>query len=349
MSSAYDVLDACSLAGRNRFDLPLLIDAAKDAILTHLDAELLTQAVAALEALGTVERGGDPASDGESARCECDAALLACVAWGRRDRALAGEARARRDAACLLQTHWRRKLIRRKRRTETRRRWTAIFAQRDKAATHGAVDLEAFRELLAAAHCAPDNVDELFDEFSVVADAIARDTHDARVLRQKELWAALAVQAAVFASSWFAKRTGSDHGQRLARARGAQALDYWFGQLVSADADILGEELDDAHEAKLHLMLEGARGEDVHLEAFLRVVSDDHGLEVGAKAREEPTSPMQARLRKKRRSRTGSRPKSATKLRPKSATRGPSSRPKSATRGPSHDSLVAKARGSFGD
>ena len=26
---------------------------------------------------------------------------------------------------------------------------------------------------------------------------------------------------------------------------------------VSADADILGEELDDAHEAKLHLMLEG--------------------------------------------------------------------------------------------
>ena len=41
--------------------------------------------------------------------------------------------------------------------------------------------------------------------------------------------------------------------------------------MVSADADILGEELDDAHEAKLHLMLEGARGEDVHLEAFLRV------------------------------------------------------------------------------
>ena len=56
-----------ALLGRNRFDLPLLIDAAKDAILTHLDAELLTQAVAALEALGTVERGGDPASDGESA------------------------------------------------------------------------------------------------------------------------------------------------------------------------------------------------------------------------------------------------------------------------------------------
>ena len=81
------------------------------------------------------------------------------------------------------------------------------------------------------------------------------------------------------------------------------------------------EELDDAHEAKLHLMLEGARGEDVHLEAFLRVVADDHSLEVGAKAREEPKSPMQARLRKKRRSRTGSRPKSATKLRPKSATR----------------------------
>jgi len=129
------------------------------------------------------------------------------------------------------------------------------------------------------------------------------------------------VQAAVFASSWFAKRTGSNHGARLARARGAQALDYWFGQLVSADADILGEELDDAQEAKLHLMLEGARGQDVHLEAFLRVVADDHGLEVGAKAREEPKSPMQARLRKKRRSRTGSRPKSATKLRPKSATR----------------------------
>ena len=94
--------------------------------------------------------------------------------------------------------------------------------------------------------------------------------------------------------------------------------------MVSADADILGEELDDAHEAKLHLMLEGARGEDVHLEAFLRVVVDDHGLEVGSKAREEPKTPMQARLRKKRRSRS----------RPKSATRGPSSRPKSATRGP---------------
>ena len=127
----------------------------------------------------------------------------------------------------------------------------------------------------------------------------------------------------MFASSWFAKRTGTNHEKRLARARGAQALDYWFGQLVSADADILGEELDDAQEAKLHLMLEGARGQDVHLEAFLRVVVDDHGLEVGAKAREEPKSPMQARLRKKRRSRTGSRPKSATKLRPKSATRGP--------------------------
>ena len=123
----------------------------------------------------------------------------------------------------------------------------------------------------------------------------------------------------MFASSWFAKRTGTNHKQRLARARGAQALDHWFGQLVSADADILGEELDDAQEAKLHLMLEGARGQDVHLEAFLRVVVDDHGLEV--KAREEPKSPMQARLRKKRRSRTGSRPKSATKLRPKSATR----------------------------
>ena len=89
--------------------------------------------------------------------------------------------------------------------------------------------------------------------------------------------------------------------------------------MVSADADILGEELDDAQEAKLHLMLEGARGQDVHLEAFLRVV-EDHNLEVGAKAREEPKS----RLRKKRRSRG----------RPKSATRGPSSRPKSATRGP---------------
>ena len=88
-------------------------------------------------------------------------------------------------------------------------------------------------------------------------------------------------------------------------------------------------------------MLEGARGEDVHLEAFLRVVAYEHGLEVGAKAREEPNSPMQARMRKKRRSRTSSRPKSAT--------RGPSSRPKSATRGPSHDSLVEKARGSFGD
>ena len=87
---------------------------------------------------------------------------------------------------------------------------------------------------------------------------------------------------------------------------------------MSADAIVLGEELDDAQEAKLHLMLEGARGQDVHLEAFLRVVADDHGLEVGAK---EPKSPMQARLRKKRRSRTGSRPKSATKLRPKSATR----------------------------
>merc|ERR1711927_134883 len=166
-----------------------------------MDAELLTQAVAALEALGTGERGGD----GESARCECDAALLACLAWGRRDRALAGEARARRDAACLLQTHWRRKVIRRRRRAESRKRWAAIFAQRDAAATHGAVDLEAFRELLAAARCSAENVDELFDEFSVVADSIARDTHDERVLRQKELGAALAVQAAVFASSWFAK------------------------------------------------------------------------------------------------------------------------------------------------
>ena len=38
-----------ALLGRNRFALPLLIDAAKDAILTHMDAELLTQAVAALE------------------------------------------------------------------------------------------------------------------------------------------------------------------------------------------------------------------------------------------------------------------------------------------------------------
>ena len=126
----------------------------------------------------------------------------------------------------------------------------------------------------------------------------------------------------MFASSWFAKRTGTNHGQRLTRARGAEAVSCWFGCLVSADAIVLGEELDDAQEAKLHLMLEGARGQDVHLEAFLRVVVDDHGLEVGAKAaREEPKSPMQARLRKKRRSRTGSRPKSATKLRPKSATR----------------------------
>ena len=215
-----------------------------------------------------------------------------------------------------------------------------IFGQRDAAATHGPVDLEAFRELLAAAHCTPEHVDDLFDEFSVVADSIARDTHDERVLRQKELSAALAVQAAVLGSSWFAKRTGTDHGARADRARGAQAVCCWFGSLVSADADVLGDyELEDAQEAKLHLMLEGARGEDVHLEAFLRVVADDHGLEVGAKAREEPKSPMQARLRKKRRSRS----------RPKSATRGPSSRPKSATRGPSHDSLVAKARGSFGD
>ena len=204
---------------------------------------------------------------------------------------------------------------------ETRKRWAAIFGQRDAAATHGAVDLEAFRELIKAAHCTAENVDELFDEFSVVADSIARDTHDERVLRQKELGAALAVQAAVFASSWFAKRTGTSHEQRLARARGAEAVSCWFGCLVSADAIVLGEELDDAQEAKLHLMLEGARGQDVHLEAFLRVVADDHGLEVGAKAREEPKSPMQARLRKKRRSRTGSRPKSATKLRPKSATR----------------------------
>ena len=322
VSSAYDVLDACPLAGRNRFDLPLLIDAAKDAILTHLDAAVLAQAVAALEALGTVERGGEPASDGENARCECDAALLACVAWGRRDRALEGEARARRDAATLLQTHWRRKCIRRRRRTENRRRWAAIFGQRDAAATHGAVDLGAFREMLAAAHCTQENVDELFDEFSVVADSIARDTHDERVLRQKELWAALAVQAAVLGSSWFAKRTGTDHSARLGRTRAAEAVCCWFGQLVSADADVLGDyELDDGQEAKLHLMLEGARGQDVHLEAFLRVVADDHGLEVGSKAREEPKSPMQARLRKKRRSRTGSRPKSATKLRPKSATR----------------------------
>ena len=36
-----------------------------------------------------------------------------------------------------------------------------------------------------------------------MADSIARDTHDERVMRQKELWAALAVRAAVFASSWF--------------------------------------------------------------------------------------------------------------------------------------------------
>ena len=64
-----------------------------------------------------------------------------------------------------------------------------------------------------------------------------------------------------------------------------------------------------------------AHNAEGNLEAFLRVVADDHNLEVGAKAREEPKSPMQARLRKKRRSRTGSRPKSATKLRPKSATR----------------------------
>ena len=99
------------------------------------------------------------------------------------------------------------------------------------------------------------------------------------------------------------------------------AVCCWFGQLVSADAEVLGDyELEDAQEAKLHLMLEGARGEDVHLEAFLRVV-EDHNLEVGAKAREEPKSPMQARLRKKRRSRSHGRPKSATKLRPKSATR----------------------------
>ena len=95
-------------AGRNRFDLPLLIDAAKAAILTHLDAALLAQAVESLEALGTVERGGDPASEGDPARCDCDAALLACMAWGRRDRALEGEARAQWDAATLLQTHWRR-------------------------------------------------------------------------------------------------------------------------------------------------------------------------------------------------------------------------------------------------
>ena len=129
------------------------------------------------------------------------------------------------------------------------------------------------------------------------------------------------VQAAVFASSWFAKRTGTDHGARLARARGAQALDYWFGQLVSADADVLGEELDDAQERlEVHILAAGPLQHQVQL-CLVRVVADDHGLEVGAKAREEPKSPMQARLRKKRRSRTGSRPKSATKLRPKSATR----------------------------
>ena len=234
------------------------------------------------------------------------------MAWGRRDRALEGEARARRDAACLLQTHWRRKLIRRKRRTETRRRWTAIFAQRDAAATHGAVDLEAFRELLAAAHCTAENVDELFDEFSVVADAIARDTHDERVTRQKELWAALAVQAAVFASSWFKKRTGTSHEQRLARARapGPDAR--------SADADILGEELDDAHEAKL------VRGRAARTCTSRRSCASwrTTTLEVGAKAREEPKSPMQARLRKKRRPRAASRNRATSSA--KSATRGPS-------------------------
>ena len=59
------------------------------------------------------------------------------------------------------------------------------------------MDLGAFKELLAAAHCTTDGVDDLFDEFSVVADAIARDTHHERVTRQKELWAALAVRARV--------------------------------------------------------------------------------------------------------------------------------------------------------
>ena len=115
----------------------------------------------------------------------------------------------------------------------------------------------------------------------VVADELIREV-------VAELWAALAVQAAVLGSSWFAKRTGTDHSARLGRTRAAEAVCCWFGRLVSADADVLGDyELEDAQEAKLHLMLEGARGEDVHLEAFLRVVADDHGLEVGAKARED--------------------------------------------------------------
>ena len=96
---------------------------------------------------------------------------------------------------------------------------------------------------------------------------------------------------------------------------GARSLAI-YGELRLREALML-ENDDKPHS----VMLEGARGQDVHLEAFLRVVVDDHGLEVAAKAREEPKSPMQARLRKKRRSRTGSRPKSATKLRPKSATR----------------------------
>ena len=97
---------------------------------------------------------------------------------------------------------------------------------------------------------------------------------------------------------------------------GARSLAI-YGELRLREALML-ENDDKPHS----VMLEGARGQDVHLEAFLRVVADDHGLEVGAKeAREEPKSPMQARSRKKRRSRSHGRPKSATKLRPKSATR----------------------------
>ena len=122
--------------------------------------------------------------------------------------------------------------------------------------------------------------------------------------------------------------------ERLARARGAQALDYWFGQLVSADADMLGEELDDAHEAKLHLMLEGARGEDVHLEAFLAGRGSDHRARGRGEGAKSPSAHAGAGLRKAAVAEIvlGSGPKSATKAaETRRSTRRHSRRPKSAT------------------
>ena len=54
-------------------------------VLANLDAAQARD----LEALGTVEQGGDPASDGESARCECDAGATR-VGVGPADRSPRG-------------------------------------------------------------------------------------------------------------------------------------------------------------------------------------------------------------------------------------------------------------------